>query len=130
MSNDELRELDLQIAERVMGFDRLSARVDPMNRDGEPQYHMGYPHGHDFAPFYSTDIIAAFAVIKRMHERGVWTQIQTFIHTTQVRVEMGIPSSECQEWGTTAAEAICKCALKANKKFQLVMTETMKGNPL
>lgn len=56
------RELDEQIAEKVFGRDRTSARVDPMNRDGEPQYHWGYPTGHDFAPFYSTDIAAAMVV--------------------------------------------------------------------
>lgn len=64
------RALDLAVAERVMGFDRLTARIDPMNRDGEPQYYMGYPLGHDFAPVYSQSIEAAMQVVENMREQG------------------------------------------------------------
>jgi len=64
------RDLDIKVAELVMGFDRLNARIDPMNRNGEPQYYMGYPHGHDFAPNYSTDIASAMLVVEKMFADG------------------------------------------------------------
>jgi hypothetical protein len=57
------RELDIIMAEVILDQDRLQERYDPMNRDGEPQFFWGYPHGHDFAPDYSTSKIACFLVI-------------------------------------------------------------------
>ena len=139
-----MRELDAEIAEKVMGrvvMYQAGNISDVANADGTiPQMWVGHPkpHGECAAlcerlnagggrftlqplpngnPEYSTDIEAAFEVVDELRHRGVWTQIQTFLHTTQVRVEMGVPSSETQEWGATAAEAICNCALKAVAKW-------------
>lgn len=64
----EGRELDILLAEFHSGQDRLEARYDPMNRDGEPQFHWGYPAGHGFAPNYSTDKNVIFALVDWLHE--------------------------------------------------------------
>lgn len=53
------RELDITICELKLGQPRFTCRTDPMNRNGEPQFHYGYPVGHDFAPEYSTDNMIA-----------------------------------------------------------------------
>ena len=63
----EGRALDQAIAETVFERNRLLARfVDDMS---EPQYHWGYPIGHDVAPTYSTDLVLAFQVAQHMAER-------------------------------------------------------------
>ena len=178
--DNELRQLDALVAERVMGLQVLGVAACVRNpecghvldvlpsyerggswSEGHPVYvsecrcafypvtHVHYPEhlrhieleanernkreheadvarwGHSHAclsvvPFYSSSIEAAKKVVEKLRERGVWTQIQTFTHTSQVRVEMGVPSSECQEWGATMEEAICRCALKAVAKFELL----------
>lgn len=82
-----------------------------------------YEHGDECEVVprcFSSDIALAMRVVERMRNAGVWTFIKTYTQTTQVFVEMGVPSSECQEWGATMAEAICKCALKAEAKFQAI----------
>jgi hypothetical protein len=115
------RELNFAIAERVMGWER-GKRYG--NGNGEwiiPDWKQVLPLTWSRTPQFCESIEAAMQIVEKLRERGVWTQIQTFIHTTQVRVEMGVPSSECQEWGATAAEAICKCALKAVAKFALTV---------
>ncbi len=107
----DLRALDEAVAMRVMGWQR------------QPSYNywMTFPDGsfelHALIATWkpSTDIATAFTVVESLRARGIWTHVQTFTHTA--RVEMGIPSSECQEWGETVAQAICKCALKAVGKF-------------
>lgn len=66
---DELRRLDFAVAQQVFDRDPLSARYDPTSHNGEPQYHWGYPLGHDFVPCYSTDIAAAMMVVEKMRER-------------------------------------------------------------
>lgn len=103
------REMDIRIAEFITGQSRLECRTDPMNREGEPQFYWGYPHGHDFAPPYSTSIAAAWAVVEQFkdyafelrnsHKPGIapWiAYIGTFLGT-----------------GETAPEAICRAALAA-----------------
>jgi hypothetical protein len=107
-SKEDLRELDLDVAEKVMGFDRLTARVDPMNRAGEPQYHMGYPHGHDFAPFYSTDIAAAMQVVEKMERR---VEI-VYVPNTALPWMVWLRDSE-RTFAETLPEAICRAALAA-----------------
>lgn len=57
------RETDILISEVITGQDRLMCRTDPMNRDGEPQFHYGHPHGHDFASDFSTDPSAAMHIL-------------------------------------------------------------------
>lgn len=116
---DELRKLDLEVAERVMGFDCSNARIDPMNRDGEPQYHMGYPIGHDFAPFYSTDIAAAFAVIGKLFMDGFVISLHADGVDKLYRCNVTTPKPRCEhfyEEASVAPEAICRAALKAIAK--------------
>jgi hypothetical protein len=105
------RELDMLIAELVFGRDRLSARVDPMSRDGEPQYHWGYPQGHDFAPAYSTDIWAAWEVVEELKRRKVRTFIEVNPYAPIFRIEMTQPSEEYRAVGETIQVAICRTAL-------------------
>lgn len=122
MTDTELRELELQIAEQVFGMNRLEARVDPVNRDGEPQYFWGYPVGHDFAPQYARDIAAAMSVLDktdglwelmRYPEREVLDDDSTpMVLRYQCYLRFGDKiggSIQCE----TAAEAICKAALTA-----------------
>lgn len=125
------RELDAAVAVNLFGFDwwRSSAtRGRALFPDGEqPQWFKYRALGDESlctdwdhaVPRYSESIEAAMQVVERLRAIGVWTLIAIYHHTTQVHVEMGVPSSECQEWGATAAEAICKCALKAQTKFEL-----------
>jgi hypothetical protein len=68
------RALDFLIAEHVFGVDPSDARIDPMIRNGEPQFHWGYPWGHDFAPNYSTDIGADHSV--HQHVCDTWDKKQ------------------------------------------------------
>jgi hypothetical protein len=123
MCDGELRLLDLQVAEKVFGYDRLTARVDPMNRNGEPQYHMGYPHGHDFAPFYSIDIAAAFTIVEKMWPTWQVEMVNCYkLHTLitdHVRiwyVRFIDNENDMNNWSAEAdslPEAICQAALKS-----------------
>lgn len=135
MSDDQLsgRSLDALVAERVMEWTIIEAKgenwFDAIPSDRFPIF-VRWPEGgtavyespfefrsREFRP--SESIEAAMQVVEKLRGAGVWTQIMIYQHTTQVHVEMGVPSSECQEWGSTAAEAICRCALKAQEKFEL-----------
>lgn len=68
--NHSTRHLDFRIAELVFERDPEGARVDPMNRNGERQYHWGYPLGHDFAPEYSTSLDAAMLIVEHYKKKG------------------------------------------------------------
>ena len=104
-----MRELDQQVAEKVFGRERLTARVDPINRDGEPQYHWGYPVGHDFAPPYSTDIAAAIEIIFKLADEGIFVQID-FAQTWNVSFwkDGNCIGGDSQD---ALPEAICRAAL-------------------
>jgi len=128
-STKELRELNTAVAEKVLHLAACDSwRSINFGRGGgaaminENCEHNGQCFPAKTGPaHYSESIEAAMQVVEKMRGCGIWTQIQTFTHTTQVRVEMGVPSSECQEWGATMEEAICKCALKAVTKFELLV---------
>lgn len=110
------RELDLLIAEKVMGFDRWNARVDPMNRNGEPQYYMGYPHGHDFAPEYSTDLTAAMQVAMKLMQRpddGFWLYAELTEPDLWLAGFENMEVERVSDTGETLPLAICRAALKA-----------------
>jgi hypothetical protein len=62
------RELDLLIAEKVFKRDRFNAREGFAH--GEPEYHWGYPVGHDRAPNYSTSISAAIQIVQQSRHLG------------------------------------------------------------
>lgn len=113
------RELDILVAELLTGQSRLECRVDPMNRDGEPQFFWGYPAGHDFAPEYSTDIRAAWLVVEKLRERsdGHFTLLA---FTTNWRAGWMTPVEDdrldCYHRfavADTPALAICRAALKS-----------------
>lgn len=112
----ELRQLDLDVAEQVMGFDRMNARVDPMVRNGDPQYFMGYPVGHDFAPYYSIDIAAAFQVEDRIAELGLQRQYIIALRG-ETRAQM-IAAACGYEWKLVHAspEQRCRAALECVKE--------------
>lgn len=112
------RETDILIAERVTGTSRLEARVDPVNRDGEPQFHWGYPVGHDFAPPYSTDITAALQLVDK------WVADHAHLHQPFIlrRIE-GVWMAQFHrsgntwfvEYGYTREMAICRAYLLATE---------------
>lgn len=110
------RAIDIAVAELLSGYSRLEARVDPTKRDGEPQFFWGYPAGHDFAPNYSTDIAAAWEVMK-------WLDIQAFHPSISGTTAEGADGWEVEYyggeawkivWAPTAPLAISLAALKAS----------------
>jgi hypothetical protein len=123
------RALDAAIAERVLGEAMppipQACDLNPLAASPSPKGFWTHVHVYDqgdvceWQPLaFSASVAAAWGIVEHLRERGIWTLIHTFTHTAQVRVEMGVPSSECQEWGDTVAEAICKCALNAIEKFK------------
>ena len=120
------RELDALVAERVMGWEHRNGHWW-QTKGGHASNTVTFAE----VPRYSTDIAAAMLVVEKMRERfgvGTTTFMLQHYNGEQVMVEMNVPSSECQEWGRTAAEAICKCAIKALDKFNLAAAlETVKG---
>lgn len=108
------REMDIAVAEMLTGQSRLECRQDPMNRNGEPQFHWGYPHGHDFAPAYSTDIGAAWAILDKLTlpsikqlPDGRWQVV------CLVRREPELVTASAS--ADTAPMAICLVALNASR---------------
>lgn len=86
------RALDVVIAEKVMGWDRVR---------------------------YSTDIARAFEVVAKMRERGYWLKLVGPWSATETEWRAGFTEFETVDCGsswvrgraTTPAEAICKAAL-------------------
>jgi hypothetical protein len=72
----EGRDLDRAIAERVFKRDPMTARRG-LHKNGDVEYHWGYPAGHDIAPYYSVsrDACALMEVelIKQVHP-GYYTE--------------------------------------------------------
>jgi hypothetical protein len=116
------RLLDICVAEAITGQSRLTCRVDPMTRDGEPQFHWGYPAGHDFAPEYSTDISAAWQALDYLHSKeGGWWDYRITTRREGVagyycwiignhKRHMSI-SDSYEAGGSTVPEAICRAIL-------------------
>lgn len=84
------RELDALVAEKVMGYSRVDVPRDvngenegvtlwPPNVDvAEYQWpYVGPVQIYSFCPMYSTDIAAAWQVVEKMQERGMWAQLRT-----------------------------------------------------
>ncbi len=122
MTAAELRELDVEIAVKVMGWtdvdtDGVSTYGTPP-RDGKE--YSGAGGGHYHVPRYSTDIAAAWVLweridfgSKRLHEvGGVWYAIVSGDRWGP-RGHMGLNNDECQVRADTAPLAICRAALKA-----------------
>ena len=110
------RCLDRWIVEQVFGLDRMLARHNL--RDGEIYYHWGYPIGHGIAPFYSSDIAAAWDVVEKIGHtveifNCVWKISPTWVcKITEYnhRFIRGYSNS------STAPLAICRAAIKAVAK--------------
>jgi hypothetical protein len=147
MTDDELAKLeagpamDDLIVQHVFGKNPLAdARigVDPKNPT-RPQWHWGYPVGHDFAPAFSTDMNAAMQVFEKMNavridrdsdvswlagdgEDGPWFALEFtwFSVDRQRHWQAGLRKSydyEGDSWGVsamadTAPLAICRAALR------------------
>jgi len=107
MTNEEIdemeagREMDICVAEMITGQPRHGCRYDPMNRNGEPQFHFGYPHGHDFAPEYSTDDAAAWRLTEEMS-----TKHPEFWRLVRQEAKPGVD----------LRVATCRAALKATQR--------------
>lgn len=116
------RELDLIVAERVMGWRGVGYPAPGRHPDGvyTGQELMGYPVGsHNWCevPYYSTDTAAAWKIVENLNARG-W-RVEVF-STARVGVDVQI-----SKWGgphhegdyadsaPTAPHAICLAALRA-----------------
>lgn len=106
------RELDIRIAELITGQSRFLCRQDPINRNGEPQFHWGYPVGHDFAPAYSTDIGAAFLVVDFLQGKDARVAINTTCDAGKYDLVLGNgwQDTDCLVFEPLAL-GICKLAL-------------------
>lgn len=103
------RELDLLIAEKVMGYDP----IENMVYDAQPPISVVPPWRP--LPYYSTDIAAAWEVVEKMREESVYS----FIDNTQspggkyfcsmVTIDKGMAGARA----ATAPHAICLAALRA-----------------
>lgn len=61
------REMDRAVFEKVFRMDPANARIG-LHADGDIEYYLGYPAGHDIAPHFSTDIGAAWRVVEKLRE--------------------------------------------------------------
>jgi hypothetical protein len=101
---DAGRELDVLVAEKVMGWTNLRTTKAGMRR-GTP---AEYPHiGHEVPP-YSTDMSAAWEVVEKMREREGYAGVES--NHDLWEASMG-------PWYVATAEtaplAICRAALAA-----------------
>lgn len=100
------RGMDRMVAEKVFEQNPLLARQG-RRADGEPEYHWGYPLGHDIAPHYSTDIDAAWRVVNTLSQ----FTLTMLIGRWRAMCFDGINSHEAE--AETAPLAICRVAIKA-----------------
>jgi len=134
MTRDEIlamepgRELDVLVAEEVMGFDVVedpeSAICGGSRVSGglwviiERDYHE-WGHKVDQSEPYSTDIAAAWEVVEKMDERKRWVHIRSSMDQNLKErgwaVDMGRwwNRTRLGVWARTVPEAICKAALLA-----------------
>ena len=121
------RELDILMAERVFGMNRLMARVDPMNRDGEPQFHWGYPVGHDFAPYYSESANEAMQIVEKLKAEDFWPSMtwksgvipsewDKAVWFVRFRCVRGGTRGDHWDYDESLPLAICKAALKVREE--------------
>lgn len=64
------RQKDALIAEHIYGLDPLLGRHG-LHENGDIEYSMGYPHGHDTALNYSTDASAADVMEDEIDRQGL-----------------------------------------------------------
>jgi hypothetical protein len=114
------REIDILVAEQVMGWIVESEpyrlqRLDRYFSTTKNNKWWRNPEGgwYDIPPSYSSDITAAWEVVKRMNSRGqAIFMLKTF---DQNQVAFDQPSKANPDYitGKTVAGAICKAALVA-----------------
>lgn len=112
MTNEELRKLDADLAEKVMGWKRDKGFLLPPDDHQATINHWaaewdeeGRPH---WLPFYSTDISAAWEVVEK------FPAMQLFKYTTGTWVCCwGAEGKLFEAEADTAPLAICLVALKA-----------------
>lgn len=108
------RELDILLAELITGQPRFTCRQDPIQRDGEPQFHWGYPHGHDFAPAYSTDPAAAAEAVAAALAKGCFIVVSGHTGDWEVTIGARDPNSMMLKVAQASTEPRAKaecCAL-------------------
>ena len=119
------RCLDRWIVEQVFGLDRMLARHNL--RDGEIYYHWGYPIGHGIAPFYSSDIAAAWDVVEHLtnngycpailfDDNGHWAMSTDGSQSVPMSSDTEDISTmffvKKNEWANSAPLAICRASIK------------------
>lgn len=113
------RELDLIVAEKLFGLcveDTWSGKKTPVSAMAV----MEHARRFDRVPHYSTDIAAAWEVVKKLGIIVCWYEGQ-WVSGTIEKYEMGFAGSnfyldgtfDCQSVSETAPHAICLTALKA-----------------
>jgi hypothetical protein len=109
------RELDALVAEMVMGFKREKKKWEFVSIGGHIPFPMRVPF--DDFPNYSTDISAAWDVVKKFAGLGFITLFSTEWSSATRPSGPGwacqIDGSKNTELGETAPHAICLAALKA-----------------
>lgn len=95
------REFDILLAELITGQSRITCRIDPTEhgRNGEPQFHWGYPIGHDFAPNYTTDKNAAFQALGGLKQDYDYAAI-TGDPSAGYIVRLGLTNEQSADAGT------------------------------
>lgn len=109
------RELDALVAEKVMGWARI-IMADQAWADVSNNWHsdyMGTVGGkRTVIPLFSTDIAAAWEVVEKFDDYGVWRHEGQAKHHAEFKREFG----KWKRWaaeGESASHAICLAALKA-----------------
>lgn len=108
------RELDRMIAEKVFERDPLLARHG-VHADGDIEYYWNTYLGHDIAPYYSTDIAAAWKIVEKITTPGdpvAYKQVQDLPAATRfywLFDHADLWAMNSQEAATT----ICNLALRA-----------------
>lgn len=122
------RELDAEVAEKVMGWQWFPAEperpnVQYLRRPDRFLYGAVRDSGKVLLmsglPAYSTDIAAAWLVVDHLRERGIWLEELTGRYETSYRAgfmwrgDHPFSPNYVQEFGDTAPLAICRAALAA-----------------
>ena len=103
----EGRELDAAVHECVFGRRvKWATPSAAFNFPFDPDTRMRIPH-------YSTDIAAAWQVVERMRERGLYFELGVASKAPYAKAWLWNKDNYWQAEGRTAPEAICRAALWA-----------------
>lgn len=110
------RELDALVAEKVMGWTPRGPHPIFASRV------FATGHSDTFAPYFSSDVLAAWQVVQKMRELGWWMRLQSPFESDDSTWNAGFTAHSCTGWngrpdhsgqGDTAPLAICLASLKA-----------------